>query len=211
MEVVGSQQASRSATDSQEWVNMQKLQQTQLTQSRDAHIAANAMPAASHAGTMTAVTPQPALGAAAASAAASAEASVASKAEPESANAAKANEPAHDPEQLVDMPVVKALVQCSGAGCEDVLVMCERAKPASRVRQRDSWVSRSFRGEAHSSCTLQMLHKNQTGICIKVHISKLPALRRCTSSSQPFARNRKEKKRLYLLESVQRLLVYWAA
>ncbi len=162
MEVLGSQQASRSATGSQDCLSMQKLQQTQLTKFTDAHLAATAMPAASHAGTMTGVTPQPALGAAAA---ASAEASVASKAGSESAfaSAAKANEPAHDPEQLVDMPVVKALVQSSETGCEDVLAMCERAKPACSVRQRDSWVSRSFRGEAHSSCTLQLLHKNQRG------------------------------------------------
>ena len=151
---------------------MQKLQQTQLTELTGAHLAANAMPAASHAGATAAVTPQPAPGAAAAAAAASAEASIASQAEPESAcaNAVKANEPAHYPEQLVEMPVVKALVQCSGTGCEDVLLMCERAKPACRVGQRDSWVSRSFRGEAHSSCTLQLLHKHQRGICIKVCI-----------------------------------------
>ena len=148
---------------------MQKLQQTQLTEFTDANLTANAMPAASHAGNVAALTPQPALGAAAS---ASAEAPVASKAEPESAcaDAATANVPAQDPEQLVDMPVVKALVQCSGTGCEDVLLMCEKAKPASRVRQRDSWVSRSFRGEAHSSCTLQLLHKHQRGICIKVCI-----------------------------------------
>ncbi|KAL0039818.1 hypothetical protein WJX77_008866 [Trebouxia sp. C0004] len=167
MEVMDSQQASRSASGFQDCLRMQKPQQTQLTESTDAQVAAYAMPAAFHAGNTAAVTPQLALGAAAA---ASAEASVASKAEPESAsgNAAKASEPALDPEQLVDMPVVKALVQCSGTGCEDVLVMCERAEPACRVRQRDSWVSRSFRGEAHSSCTLQLLHKNQTGICIKV-------------------------------------------
>ena len=166
LEVAGAQQASRSSTGSQACLSMQKLQQTPPTEFTGAHLAANAMPAASHAGTMVAVTPQPALGAAAASA----EASIASQAEPESAfaNAVKANEPAQDPEQLVGMPVVKALVQCSGTGCQDVLVMCQRAKPASRVRQPDSWVSRSFRGEAHSSCTLQLLHKNQTGICIKV-------------------------------------------
>ena len=200
MEVAGSQQASRSATASQDCLSMQKLQQTQVTEFTDVHPTANAMPAASHAGNVAAVTPQPALGAAAA-AAASAEALVASKAEPESAcaDAAKANEPAHDPEQLVDMPVVKALVQCSGTGCKDVLVMCKRAKPASRVRQRDSWVSRSFRGEAHSSCTLQLLHKNQRGICIKVCICQTACLE---TSSQPFAQRRKEKTRLHLLVSV---------
>jgi len=179
MEVAGSQQASRSATGSQDCRSMQKLQQTQLTPFTDAHVAANAMPAASQAATTAALTPQPALGAAAA---ASAEASVASQAEPESAfadvdsNAAKANETAHNLKQFSDMPVVKALVQCSGTGCEDVLVMCERAKPACRVKQRDSWVSRSFRGEAHSSCTLQLLHKNQRGICIKVCICQIACL-----------------------------------
>lgn len=154
---------------------MQKLQQTQLTELTGAHLTANAMPAASHAGSKGALTPQPAMGAAAS---ASAEASVASKAELESASAgaAKADEPAHAPEQLVDLPVVKALVQCSGTGCEDVLVMCKRAKPACRVGQRHSWVSRSFRGEAHSSCTLQLLHKNQTGICIKVCICQTACL-----------------------------------
>jgi len=193
MKVAGSQQASRSATASQDCVSMQKLQQTQLTEFTGAHLAANALPAASRAGIAT--TPQTALGAAAAAAA------VASKAEPESAlaNAAKANEPAQDPEQLVDMPVVKALVQCSGTGCQDVLVMCEGAKPACKVRQRDSWVSRSFRGEAHSSCTLQLLHKNQRGICIKVCICQTACL---DTSSQPFAQRRKEKTRLHLLVSV---------
>ena len=172
MEAAWSQQASRSCEGSQACLSMQKLQQTQLTEFTDANLTANAMPAASHAGNVAALTPQPALGAEAAAASASAEAPVASKAEPESAcaDAATANVPAQDPEQLVDMPVVKALVQCSGTGCEDVLLMCEKAKPASRVRQRDSWVSRSFRGEAHSSCTLQLLHKHQRGICIKVCI-----------------------------------------
>ncbi len=175
MEVAESQQASRSCEGSQACLSMQKLQQTQLTESTDAHLAANAMPAASHAGNMATLTPQPALGAAAAASAA--EASVASQAEPEAAfaNAAKAK-PAHGSEQLVDMPVVKALVQCSGTGCEDVLVMCTRAKPACKVMQRDSWVSRSFRGEGHSSCTLQLLHQNQTGICIKVCICQTACL-----------------------------------
>jgi hypothetical protein len=197
MEAARSQQASRSATASLDCLSMQKLQQTQLTEFTDVHPTANAMPAASHAGNVAAVTPQPALGAAAAAA----EALVASKAEPESAcaDAAKANEPAQDPEQLVDMPVVKALVQCSGTCCQDVLVMCEGAKPACKVRQRDSWVSRSFRGEVHSSCTLQLLHKNQRGICIKVCICQTACL---DTSSQPFAQRRKEKTRLHLLVSV---------
>ncbi|KAA6423907.1 MAG: hypothetical protein FRX49_05866 [Trebouxia sp. A1-2] len=88
-------QASRSATGSQDCLSMQKLQQTQLTELT---------------GSKGALTPQPAMGAAAS---ASAEASVASKAEPESASAgaAKADEPAHAPEQLVDLPVVKALLR----------------------------------------------------------------------------------------------------
>lgn len=64
-----------------------------------------------------------------------------------------------------DMPLTKALVQSSGTGCEDVLEMSEAV---SRVRQRDSWVSRSFRGKVQSSCTLQLRSKSQHGVSVKV-------------------------------------------
>lgn len=67
-----------------------------------------------------------------------------------------------------ELPLVKALVQSSGTGCEDVLQMSEERRGVGRVRQRDSWVSRSFRGKAQSSCTLQLLHKAQQGVSIKV-------------------------------------------
>lgn len=85
--------------------------------------------------------------------------------------AAGASGPVHEAnssQAQTDMSIVKALVQCSGTGCEDILEMRETAKPARRVRQRDSWVSRSFRGAAHSSCTLQLLHKTQSSVSIKV-------------------------------------------
>ena len=68
-----------------------------------------------------------------------------------------------------EMPLTKALVQSSGTGCEDVLQMSEECQATSRVRKRDSWVSRSFRGKAQSSCTLQLLSKTQRGVSIKVH------------------------------------------
>ena len=63
------------------------------------------------------------------------------------------------------LPLTKALVQSSGTGCEDILEMSE---PVSRVRQRDSWVTRSFRGNVQSSCTLQLQCKAQHGVSIKV-------------------------------------------
>ena len=69
----------------------------------------------------------------------------------------------------VDMPLTKALVQSSGTGCEDVLEMSEEHWAVGRVRQRESWVSRSFRGKVHSSCTLQLLSKTQHGVSIKVN------------------------------------------
>lgn len=64
-----------------------------------------------------------------------------------------------------DMPLTKALVQSSGTGCEDIL---EMSQTVSRVRQRDSWVSRSFRGKVQSSCTLQLQSQAQHGVSIKV-------------------------------------------
>ena len=68
-----------------------------------------------------------------------------------------------------EVPLTKALVQCSGTGCEDVLEMSKEHRQLSgRVRQRDTWVSRSFRGKAQSSCTLQLLQKVQRGVNIKV-------------------------------------------
>lgn len=88
--------------------------------------------------------------------------------------AAGASGPVHEAnssQAQTDMSIVKALVQCSGTGCEDILEMRETAKPARRVRRRDSWVSRSFRGAAHSSCTLQLLHRSQSSVSIKVWLS----------------------------------------
>lgn len=67
-----------------------------------------------------------------------------------------------------ETPLVTALVQSSGTGCQDVLEMSEERPGWGRVRQRDSWVSRSFRGKAQSSCTLQLLSKTQHGMSIKV-------------------------------------------
>ena len=67
------------------------------------------------------------------------------------------------------MPLTKAVVQCSGTGCEDVLQMSkERRQLSGRVKQRETWVSRSFRGKAQSSCTLQLLQKVQCSVSIKV-------------------------------------------
>lgn len=67
-----------------------------------------------------------------------------------------------------ELPLVKALVQSSGTGCEDVLQMSKERLAVGKVRARDSWVSHSFRGKAQSSCTLQLLHKTQHGVSIKV-------------------------------------------
>ena len=68
-----------------------------------------------------------------------------------------------------EMPLTKALVQSSGTGCEDVLQMSEVRQAMGRGRQRNCWVSRSFRGNAQSSCTLQLLSKTQHGVSIKVY------------------------------------------
>ena len=69
-----------------------------------------------------------------------------------------------------EVPLTKALVQSSGTGCEDVLEVSDEWRPFRRVRQQDSWVSRSVRRQMESSCTLQLLHKSQHGVSIKVSL-----------------------------------------
>ena len=77
-----------------------------------------------------------------------------------------------------ELPLVKALVQSSGTGCEDVLQFSKERPAIGRVRMRDSWVSRGFQGNAQSSCTVQLLHKTQHGVSIKVmSLDRLPLMR----------------------------------
>ena len=72
---------------------------------------------------------------------------------------------------LVDMPVVKRLVQSSGAGCKDVLELSSEKVLGSR--KRDCWVTRSFQGRTESSCTLQLKRGHLTNITVKVWAATL--------------------------------------
>lgn len=165
LSTAASQQASMSKAG---FLDAGSLPQPHHTQRNTLHAhqpSAHAAPAASQAGSASALQQTPA-SITAPLAAAAAEDSSAFGSDSTAADAAAAVP--HGVTPYLDMPIVKTLVQCSGTGCEDVLEMCARASPASRVRQREIWVSRSFRGPAHSSCTLQLLHKTQSGVSIKV-------------------------------------------
>lgn len=72
---------------------------------------------------------------------------------------------------LVDMPLVKRLVQSSGAGCKDVLELSSKKVWGSR--KRDCWVTRSFQGRTESSCTLLLKRGHLTNITIKVWAATL--------------------------------------
>lgn len=162
-----SQQASMSKAGFLDAGGLPQPPHRQLNTLQTHQPSAHAAPAASQAGSASALHQTPA-SVTAPLAAAAAEDSSAFGSDSTAADAAAAVPHVDGVTPHLDVPIVKTLVQCSGTGCEDVLEMCARGRPASRVRQRETWVSRSFRGAAHSSCTLQLLHKTQSGVSIKV-------------------------------------------